>query len=153
MHEGERELLRMRWGFPPPPKVGSQPVTNVRNVSSPFWRAWLKPQYRCLVPLTSFGEYKDTKPRKTPIWFALSKDRPLAAFAGIWRPWTGVRGTKADPVAGEHLLYSFLTSEPNGSWRRSIKAMPVILTTPEEYQNWLPPPTPRVAASQLEPRA
>ncbi len=21
-HEGERELIRMRWGFPPPPKVG-----------------------------------------------------------------------------------------------------------------------------------
>ena len=52
--DGERELIQMRWGFPPPPKVGTQPVTNVRNVSSPFWRAWLKPQYRCLVPLTSF---------------------------------------------------------------------------------------------------
>jgi putative SOS response-associated peptidase YedK len=35
LHEGERELTRMRWGFPPPPKVGTQPVTNVRNVSSP----------------------------------------------------------------------------------------------------------------------
>ena len=88
----ERELIQMRWGFPPPPKVGTQPVTNVRNVASPFWRAWLKPQYRCLVPLTSFSEYKDTKPRKTPVWLALNKDRPLAAFAGIWRPWTGVRG-------------------------------------------------------------
>jgi putative SOS response-associated peptidase YedK len=28
----------MRWGFPPPPKVGTQPVTNVRNVASPYWR-------------------------------------------------------------------------------------------------------------------
>jgi putative SOS response-associated peptidase YedK len=112
--DGERELIRMRWGFPPPTKVGTQPVTNVRNVASPFWRAWLKPQYRCLVPLTSFSEYKDTKPRKTPVWFARSQERPLAAFAGIWRPWMGVRGTKAEPVEGEHLLYSFLTSEPNG---------------------------------------
>jgi putative SOS response-associated peptidase YedK len=115
-------------GLPPPPKVGNQPVTNVRNVSSPFWRAWLKPQYRCLVPLTSFSEYADTKPRKTPIWFALNKDRPLAAFAGIWRPWKGVRGTKADPVEGEHLLYSFLTTEPNSvvkalsTWCRRGKA-------------------------------
>jgi putative SOS response-associated peptidase YedK len=47
-HEGERELIQMRWGFPPPPKVGNHPVTNVRNVGSPFWRAWLKPQYRVL---------------------------------------------------------------------------------------------------------
>ena len=55
--DGERELIQMRWGFPPPPKVGTHPVTNVRNVASPFWRAWLKPQYRCLVPLTSFSEF------------------------------------------------------------------------------------------------
>jgi putative SOS response-associated peptidase YedK len=141
MHDGERELIQMRWGFPPPPKVGNQPVTNVRNVSSPFWRAWLKPQYRCLVPLTSFSEYKDTKPRKTPIWFALSNERPLAAFAGIWRPWTGVRGTKADPVEGEHLLYSFLTCEPNSVVEPiHPKAMPVILTSPEEYEIWLTAP-------------
>ena len=91
--------------------------------------------------LTSFSEYKDTKPRKTPVWFALNKDRPLAAFAGIWRPWTGVRGTKAEPVEGEHLLYSFLTSEPNGVVGPiHPKAMLVILTTPEDYETWLTAP-------------
>nr|WP_262273455.1 SOS response-associated peptidase [Microvirga sp. HBU65207] len=75
-------------------------------------------------------EYKDTKPRKTPVWFALSRDQPLAAFAGIWRLWTGVRGTKAEPAEGEHLLYAFLTSEPNGVVGPiHPKAMPVILTT------------------------
>jgi hypothetical protein len=46
---GGRELRLMRWGFPPPPK-GYLPVTNIRNVSSPFWRAWMRPEYRCLVP-------------------------------------------------------------------------------------------------------
>jgi putative SOS response-associated peptidase YedK len=143
VHDGERELLQMRWGFPRPPSAPpGGPVTNVRKVESKYWRPWLKPQYRCLVPLTSFCEYKETKPRKTPIWFALSKERPLAAFAGIWRPWTGVRGTKADPVEGEHLLYSFLTSEPNGIVGPiHPKAMPVILTTPEEYETWLTAPT------------
>ena len=25
VHDGERELLQMRWGFPPPPNVGNQP--------------------------------------------------------------------------------------------------------------------------------
>jgi len=34
------------------------------------------------VPATSFCEYADTKPRKTPKWFALSQDRPLFAEAG-----------------------------------------------------------------------
>jgi putative SOS response-associated peptidase YedK len=61
-------------GFPRQPKVGTQPVTNVRNVSSPIWRAWLEPQYRCLVPLTSFSEYKDSKLRKTLVWFGLNME-------------------------------------------------------------------------------
>ncbi len=92
----ERVLTMMRWGFPPPPKVGMQPVTNVRNIASPYWRPWLKPAFRCLVPVTSFSKYADTKPRKTPVWFALDESRPLFAFAGIWRPWMGVRGPKRD---------------------------------------------------------
>jgi putative SOS response-associated peptidase YedK len=52
-----------------------------------------------------------------------------------------VRGTKAEPVEGEHLLYSFLTSEPNGIVGPiHPKAMPVVLTTPEEYEIWLSAP-------------
>jgi hypothetical protein len=41
-------------------------------------------------------------------------------------------------VEGEHLLYSFLTAQPNGvAGPIHPKAMPVILTTPEEYDTWL----------------
>jgi putative SOS response-associated peptidase YedK len=54
---GEREMLMMRWGMPPPPRAGGYPVTNIRNTSSPHWRAWLKPESRCLVPANSFAEY------------------------------------------------------------------------------------------------
>src|SRR5205823_10463375 len=66
---GERSLELMRWGFPPPPNLGTRPVTNVRNVKSAYWRGWLKPAYRCLVPATSFCEYTDSQP-KVPHWFA-----------------------------------------------------------------------------------
>jgi len=46
----------------------------------------------------------------------------------FWRPRTGTRGTKAKPVTGEHLLYSFLTTEPNAVVNPiHPKAMPVIL--------------------------
>ena len=140
--EGERELTLMRWGFPPPPKVGTQPVTNVRNVASPYWRPWLKPEFRCLVPVSAFSEYADTKPKKTTVWFALDDDRPLFAFAGIWRPWTGVRGPKRDePVEEEHRLYSFLTTEANGVVGPvHPKAMPVLLTTEDEWSAWLEEP-------------
>ena len=74
-----RELRMMRWGFPPPPNLGTRPVTNIRNTNSPYWRGWLTPRYRCLVPATSFCEWTDSQP-KVPHWFALGEDRPLDAF-------------------------------------------------------------------------
>jgi putative SOS response-associated peptidase YedK len=144
--DGERSLEIMRWGFPPPPNLGTRPVTNVRNTKSKYWRAWLEPAYRCLVPATSFCEYSDAPP-KVPHWFALDDSRPLFAFAGIWRPWTGVRGTKAERSAAagetgseerEHLLFSFLTTEANDVVRPiHAKAMPVLLTTPADFDTWL----------------
>jgi len=132
---GTRLMQNMRWGFPPPPKVGNRPVTNVRNVASPYWRGWLKPEFRYLVPATSFCEYTDSQP-KVPHWFAIDASRPLFAFAGIWRPWTGTRGTKAAPAEGEHLLFSFLTTDPNEVVRPvHSKAMPVMLTA-ENWDTW-----------------
>ena len=83
--------------------------------------------------MSSFCEYADTKPRKTPKWFAIDESRPLVAFAGIWTEWNGIRGTKANPVEGRHFLYGFLTSEPNDIVAPiHPKAMPVILRTEEE---------------------
>jgi putative SOS response-associated peptidase YedK len=74
--DSERQLEMMRWGMPGPPQYGGALVTNIRNTKSPHWRRWLGPASRCLVPATSFCEYEDTKPRKTPTWFALSDERP-----------------------------------------------------------------------------
>ena len=73
------------------------------------------------MPVSSFCEY-DERSAKRPTWFARSPCRPPFAFAGIWRPWRGARGTKAERKAlqertgseeDEHLLFSFLTCEPN----------------------------------------
>jgi len=139
--DGERELTMMRWGMPGPPQFGPAPITNIRNTASPHWRRWLGPASRCLVPVTSFCEWEDTKPRKTPTWFALDDSRPLFCFAGIWTHWNGTRGTKADPVTGEHLLYGFLTTEPNAEVRPiHPKAMPVILRTAAEMDAWMTAP-------------
>ncbi len=136
--DGERELVTARWGMPGPPQFGGQPVTNIRNVTSPHWRGWLGSRNRCIVPATSFCEYEDTKPRKTPIWFALGTDRPLFAFAGLWTRWRGVRGPKSAPVEGEHELFGFLTTAANALVAPiHPKAMPVILTTPAEADLWL----------------
>src|ERR1700745_629326 len=131
--DGERELITMRWGFPPPPNLGSAPVTNVRNLKSPYWRGWLKAEWRCLVPATSFCEWTDSRPKVTH-WFALDEARPLFAFAGIWRLWTGERKGES----GEHRLFAFLTTESNDVVHPiHAKAIPVLWTAEHEWDGWL----------------
>jgi len=52
-----------------------------------------------------------------------------------------MRGTKADPVEGEHRLYAFLTCEANEVVRPiHPQAMPVILTTQDEINTWMTAP-------------
>jgi putative SOS response-associated peptidase YedK len=143
---GEREIIAARWGMPTPPAFRKGPidrgVTNIRNTNSPHWRAWMKPEFRCLVPVTSFCEPTDAADRVTGkkvwTWFAFNDERPLFAFAGIWCTWHGTRGTQKAPERDEHLLFGFLTTAANGVIAPvHAKAMPVILRTAEECDAWL----------------
>lgn len=134
--EGRRVLDAMRWGYPNP-VAGKAPVTNIRNYTSPFWRASLKsPERRCLVPVTSFQEWSVEPDRETgkkrPHWFTVPS-RPTFNFAGAWRP------TDAGPV------FAFLTCGYDGDPSTHIvgavhpKACPVILHT-EDEDRWLHAP-------------
>ena len=149
-----RELAMARWGMPSPAFAlkgrNSDPgVTNVRNTASPHWRRWLGVEHRCLVPFTSFSE-PDPQPdgRRPPAWFALSEERPLAVFAGIWTPqWKSVRKVKEGEVTAD--LFAFLTTEPNAEVGAiHPKAMPVILTEPEEIETWMTAEWPVAATLQ-----
>lgn len=139
--DGKWQVAQMRWGFPPPPKAaGGRLVTNVRNLESSFWRNWLKPEWRCLVPTTSFAEWTDERPKRER-WFA-RPDGGLFMLAGIWRPWTGERGPKSAPEVGDHEIFAILTCEANAVVRPvHAKAMPVMLTRPEQWRAWLEAPT------------
>ncbi len=129
--DGILKLGMMKWGFPGPVSAGSRPVTNVRNLSSPFWRNALnEPKRRCIVPATSFCEWTaepdpETK-RKSKAWFAMHEEEPpLFAFAGIWRP--GEEGP----------FMAFLTCEANQTVGAiHPKAMPVMLR-PADALAWL----------------
>jgi putative SOS response-associated peptidase YedK len=140
-----RELMMARWGMPSPVsalkgKNADPGVTNVRNVASPHWRRWLGVENRCVVPFTSFSE-NELLPNGTrpPIWFALNESRPLASFAGIWTRWTSIRKVKEGETTND--IFAFLTTEPNTLISAfHPKAMPVILTTPEEIDLWMTAP-------------
>jgi putative SOS response-associated peptidase YedK len=145
--DGQRELVKARWGMPTPPKFvkgkADGGVTNIRNVSSPHWRRWLGVESRCVVPATSFSEYgsvRDASTGKLPLyWFALSQEKPLFFFAGIWGTWKGVRKIKEGEM--DHELFGFLTCEPNGVVAPiHQKAMPVILRNAAEVEQWLTAP-------------
>ena len=108
---GGRELVLARWGMPSPPRYGTAPVTNIRNVKSPHWRRWLGVENRCVVPATRFCEWSGEKGEKRKVWFATSSAEPLFVFAGIWTAWRGAR--KKTEGEQDHEIFGFLTCEPN----------------------------------------
>jgi putative SOS response-associated peptidase YedK len=141
-NDGEREAVRMHWGFLMP-QVGKsgQPimpkaVNNARDDkvrSSSFWRSSFE-ERRCLIPASSFCEAKGLKPA-TYYWFALKgdEDRPPFAFAGMWR---GFRGQYRGELV-EIETYTILTTTPNSVVKPiHPDRMPVILK-PADYETWL----------------
>ncbi|MDB5602134.1 MAG: hypothetical protein JWN71_4178 [Xanthobacteraceae bacterium] len=163
--DGVRELAMARWGMPSSAKAQldaatkradklrakgkdvefkellrlepDSGTTNIRNVTSKHWRPWLGVEHRCVVPFTSFSEFN--KAAGGDVWFALDEERPLAAFAGLWTRWTSVRKVREGETTND--LYGFLTTEANDVVGAiHPKAMPVILTTPDEIERWLTAP-------------
>ncbi|VXC90945.1 SOS response-associated peptidase [Sphingomonas sp. 8AM] len=141
--DGVRVPDIMAWGFPHKvpgkriDKVTGKPVllnksvTNVRNYTSPFWRAALtNPARRCLVPFTAFSEYGQTRggDGKLPLhWFDVPS-RSIVSFAGVWRP------------AEAGAVFAFLTTDPNPLVAPiHPKAMPVLLHEDDE-EAWLTAP-------------
>lgn len=163
---GDRELAMPRWGMPSSRKalldatnkraeklrakgkdvdfdelLKMEPdggTTNIRRTESRHWGPWLGVENRCLVPFTAFNE-PDQVERGLSAWFALSDDRPLAFFAGVWTPHACVR--KISRGWEEIETFGFLTTDANAEVAVfHPKAMPVILTTDEERELWMRAP-------------
>jgi len=161
---GAREMRDMRWGMPTPKNVllestkkradklrakgapfdfdellrmePDKGVTNIRNTASRHWQPWLEPAHRCLVPVTSFSEPDQVGGTFKQVWYAFGPERPLAFFAGVWTAWSCVRKIKTGWEDCE--VFGFLTTEANAEVaQHHSKAMPVLLTTPDEWDLWL----------------
>lgn len=138
--DGQRELVLASWGFVlPQPGRAPRRVTNARDdkvLSSRFWSESFDLR-RCLVPATSYCEPNAETPASW-FWFAMKGEdpRPVFAFPGLWRRWTGP--IKKDGPVVDLIVYAFLTTEPNAlTGSINHERMPVLLTEPHEYETWL----------------
>jgi len=97
------ELVTMRWGMPPPPRMGGAPFTNIRNTSSLHWRGWLQPENRCLVPANSSP---NTRRSRTP--------KPRR------RTWSGSRSPTIGRCSHSKAMPVILTTdEERDTWMRA----------------------------------
>ncbi|HST02676.1 MAG TPA: SOS response-associated peptidase [Usitatibacter sp.] len=129
---GARELAMLRWGLVPSwakeLAVGTKMI-NARAEgveAKPAFRAAVR-ERRCLIPATGFYEWKGLPGRKQP--YAITIDRPLFAFAGLWETWKAREG---QPVE----TFTIITTEANPAIASVHDRMPVILPK-EAEEAWL----------------
>jgi len=113
-------------------------VTNTRDdrAQTKFWKDSFENR-RCLVPVTAFCEPDEGKPARWH-WFALKgdDDRPLFAFAGLFRQWKGPIKKEGPHVDIE--VFSFMTTLPNALTSTiNHERSPVLLTNETEFATWL----------------
>jgi putative SOS response-associated peptidase YedK len=132
--DGRREAARLRWGLVPAwaqdVKIGNR-LMNARAetiAEKPSFRSAFKARRRCLIVADGFYEWRMEGKNKQPFHVRRPAGE-LFAFAGLWERWDG-----ADtPVES----CTILTTGANAMLSELHDRMPVILTTPAEYEQWL----------------
>lgn len=154
--DGERELVRMHWGFltPQTSKKTGKPIkpaawNNARDDklrNSGLWKGSFENR-RCLIPATSFREAKGRRPA-IDHWFSLKgeEERPPFAFAGLWR--AGQPGVEGEE--GAWVTHTMVTTTANEIVRPVHPTrIPVILHA-DDHEAWLKG-SPVEAAALLRP--
>jgi putative SOS response-associated peptidase YedK len=128
---GQRRLRMMRWGFPRHIRdlrlQGKEAdiIGLVADLTNPMWEQMVvDPRYRCIIPITHFGNPDGEPGAKTRTWFAV-KDQPIMAWAGFCRNM---------PDVGP--CYAGMTMEANTAIPPTNDRMPVLLE-PHEHERWL----------------
>ncbi len=85
VRDGEREIGLMRWGFKLPDRL----LFNTRAegvAEAKFWGPMLR-ERRCIVPASSFFEWRKMGKEPRPKYRLSVKGRPVFGMAGVWSPW------------------------------------------------------------------
>ncbi len=92
--DGERDYVRMRWELVPfwwskPLKELRMATFNARAETVTTKPAYREPftRSRCLIPMSGYYEWQDTRSGKQP-WYVTARDgSPALTAAGIWDRW------------------------------------------------------------------
>jgi putative SOS response-associated peptidase YedK len=146
-NDGQRELVRMRWGLVPrwakDPSIGARMI-NARGETlaekQSFRTAYRR--HRCLLPADGFYEWRAVThtqgepPRRQPQHIGMA-DGSLFGLAGIYERWLSEEGEVLDSCA-------IVTTDANALLMPIHDRMPVIVA-PEHYARWLDPANAEVA--------
>jgi putative SOS response-associated peptidase YedK len=146
--EGQRELVRMRWGLVP--RWAKDPSIGVRMINArgetiadkPSFRTAYR-RHRCLLPADGFYEWmslprrSDDEPlRRQPQRIGMA-DGSLFGLAGLYERWRSEDGEVLDSCA-------IVTTEANSLLKAVHDRMPVIVPR-EHHARWLDPASADVA--------
>ena len=129
--DGNRRIDLMRWGLVPSwsKEIGKFATFNARSdgcESKPTYRGAWKAGRRCIIPASSFFEWR--KSDKQPHAIGLGNKGPMS-FAGLWEEW---QPKDAPPI----LSCTVITCEPNALMGNIHDRMPVIIGD-EDLPAWL----------------
>ena len=136
LRDGKRAVRLMRWGLVPSwsKEIGTYGTHNAKSETvheKPSFRGAWKAGRRCIVPATSFFEWKKLDAagkNKQPYAIGMGNRQPLA-FAGLWEEWT--------PKGGEAVLScTIITTTPNELMAGIHDRMPVLVGD-EDIGRWL----------------
>ena len=132
--DGSREFTPLHWGFTPSwARDNASPVVNARAetlTEKPTFRDALRSR-RCLIPASSFYEWKIAGRAREPWLFRLRNEQPFA-FAALWETWRAPDGTAHESCA-------VITTAPNSLMMPIHHRMPVLLTEGTAWDAWLNP--------------
>ena len=147
VQNGNRRLVKGRWGFIPP--WAKDPATGYKMINAKAETLGEKPSYRqafetqrCLVIADGFYEWKKEGTKKRPYYIRLRSGQPFG-FAGLYNVWTSPEGKRI-------CTSTIVTTDANELVRPVHERMPVIVL-PDRCDAWLGGNDANTLASVLKP--